>query len=48
MLTAATIRAHIEMMRSFGQHEYAESARAFYWDLLGEYLVEIVNLPEVA
>lgn len=38
MLTADTIRAHIEMMRSHGQHEYAEAARRWYWQLLGAYL----------
>ncbi len=38
MLTASTIRKHIEMMRAAGQHEYAESARRWYWDLLGQYL----------
>lgn len=38
MLTAETIRAHLEMMRSHGQHEYAEWVRVWYWSILGEYL----------
>ena len=38
MLTTTTIRAHLDYMRSFGQYEYAEHARAFYWRLLGPYL----------
>jgi hypothetical protein len=38
MMTIQTIAAHIEMMRQAGQHEYAESARIWYWDLLGPYL----------
>lgn len=32
------IAAHIAMMRAHGQHEYAEAARIWYWELLGEYL----------
>lgn len=37
-MTAATIRAHLDMIRSHGQHEYAEWARANYWRIVGEYL----------
>lgn len=38
MITIETIAAHIEMMRQAGQYEYAEYARKWYWDLLGQYL----------
>lgn len=32
------IAAMLERMRSHGQHEYAEAARIWYWELLGPYL----------
>ena len=37
-MTTETLRAHIQMMESHGQHEYAKAARAWYWALLGPYL----------
>ena len=36
-MTAATIRAHIDMMRD-ADPAYAAAARAWYWALLGQYL----------
>ena len=38
MITTATIAAHIAMMRSHGQDEYADYARGWYWNLLGPYI----------
>lgn len=37
-MTVSTIREHIQMMRAAGQDEYAEYARRWYFELLGQYL----------
>jgi len=37
-MTAATIREHLQYMRDAGQLEYADAARVWYWNLLGQYL----------
>ena len=41
-MTAATIKSHLDWLRSIGQSEYVDDpqkgARRFYLDLLGPYL----------
>lgn len=45
MITTATIAAHIAMMRSHGQDEYADYARGWYWNLLGPYIAVAQREP---